>query len=500
MSPEILSSGDPTALTYALLILAVGLALVFEFVNGFHDTANAVATVIYTRTLNPTPAVIWSGIWNLIGVLTSSGAVAFGILALLPVDLILNIGSAGGFAMVFSLLASAILWNVGTWYWGLPASSSHTLIGSILGVGLANALMGPEHSLASGFNWGKVQEVGLGLMISPLIGFLGAALLLIAAKRLVRSPELYAPPPENGRPSRKTRGLLILTCTGVSFAHGSNDGQKGMGLVLLILIGILPGSFALKMTTDPETLSGIRAQAIALAPAFRSSAQGQTVSAAETQATLSRFIKSKGQPSPEVLAASASVCEEIASELNGVKSLQELPLKERSQLRNQLYLLSKAIGKLDRAGALDPSLGIRDQQRALAKSADQITLFIPAWVKYAVALALGLGTMIGYQRIVKTVGEKIGKEKLTYAQGASAECMAMGTILMADRFGLPISTTHVLSSGIAGTMAANRSGLQTATVRNVLIAWVLTLPVCVFLGALLFALTLNGIALFLRHF
>ena len=486
---------DPTFLTYFLLALAVGLALGFEFVNGFHDTANAVATVIYTHTLKPTAAVVWSGIWNLIGVLTSSGAVAFGIVALLPVELVINIGSAAGFAMVFSLLVSAITWNVGTWYLGLPASSSHTLIGSIIGVGLANALMGPDHSVTEGVNWAKAQEVGLGLLISPVVGFVVAALLFIALKILVRKPELYRAPVGKTPPPLWIRGILMLTCTGVSFAHGSNDGQKGMGLIVLILVGILPGTYALKMSADQETVASLSAEAAQLSSVFAAEAGGAVIGGREANDKLATFIKPNGQPSAEVFAALAGATAEVSARLKDTETFQALPARERGDVRTDLYLVSKTIAKLDKAGrlALDPK--VRTAEKALAKHADALTNYIPNWVKYAVALSLGLGTMIGYKRIVKTVGEKIGKDHLTYGQGASAEAVAMGTIMIADHFGLPVSTTHVLSSGVAGTMAANNSGLQMATVRNILMAWVLTLPVCIFLGALLFAGALNVIAL-----
>src|SRR4029078_807429 len=217
----------PTVMTIVFLALAVGLALSFEFVNGFHDTANAVATVIYTNTLKPTPAVVWSGLWNLIGVLVSSGAVAFSIVALLPVELVINIGSTAGFAMVFALLLSAIIWNLGTWYLGLPASTSHTLIGSIMGCGLANSLMqGGIAGFGAGVNWAKAQEIGTFLIISPIVGFVCAALLLLSAKALIKNPDLYKAPEGKAPPPIWIRGLLVLTCTGVSFAHGSNDGQK----------------------------------------------------------------------------------------------------------------------------------------------------------------------------------------------------------------------------------------------------------------------------------
>jgi PiT family inorganic phosphate transporter len=486
---------DPMTFTYVLLVLAVGVALGFEFVNGFHDTANAVATVIYTHTLKPTPAVVWSGIWNLIGVLSASGAVAFGLVALLPVELVINIGSAAGFAMVFSLLVSAIVWNVGTWYLGLPASSSHTLIGSILGVGLANALIGPAHSVTDGVNWAKAQEVGLGLLISPVIGFVAAAMLLILLKILVKKPELYQAPKGKAPPPWWIRIILMVTCTGVSFAHGSNDGQKGMGLIVLILVGILPGTYALKMSADHETVTGVAAEAAQLSGIFSEEANGSVLTGSEANETLAAFLKPSGKPSPEVFGALAGMTADVSVRLKNAETFQALPASERGDVRTDLYLVSKTIAKLDKAGRLDMDPEVRAAEQALGKHADALTNYIPDWVKYAVALSLGLGTMIGYKRIVKTVGEKIGKDHLTYGQGASAEAVAMGTILLADHYGLPVSTTHVLSSGIAGTMAANNSGLQMATVRNILMAWVLTLPVCIFLGALLFAGALNALAL-----
>jgi PiT family inorganic phosphate transporter len=236
--------------SYVLLCIAIGLALAFEFVNGFHDTANAVATVIYTHTLKPNHAVVWSGMWNLIGVLVSSGAVAFSIVALLPAELVMHVGSGAGFAMVFSLLVSAIIWNVGTWYLGLPASSSHTLIGSILGVGLANSFISGR-GFAEGVNWAKAGEVGLSLLISPVVGFVCAGLLLLVMKKTVKKPELFIEPDKDKAPPMWIRAILFFTCTGVSFAHGSNDGQKGMGLMVLILVGVLPGAYALKMTPNP---------------------------------------------------------------------------------------------------------------------------------------------------------------------------------------------------------------------------------------------------------
>jgi len=473
------------------LLLALGLALSFEFVNGFHDTANAVATVIYTHTLKPAPAVIWSGAWNLIGVFASTGSVAFGVLALLPVELVLNVGSGAGFAMVFALLISAILWNLGTWYFGLPASSSHTLLGSIMGVGLANSALSHGHEFGEGVNWAKASEVGVSLLVSPLIGFCGAALLLLLAKALIRREDLYRAPDKDSVPPLWIRGLLMLTCTAVSFEHGSNDGQKGMGLILLILIGILPATYAVDLGTSQVSMEELSAAAQQVATYMGGLAPGVSIDAG-TQATdeLSAYLKTSGQSRAGTFAAIEAKCREISGMLRGRQRMAELSAEQRRALRSNLYLTSEALGKLAKMNVLTDPVG-RAAAAALAERMDQVTKVIPAWVKFAVAIALGLGTTIGWKRIVVTVGEKIGKEHLTYAQGAAAEMVAAGTIFAATRFGLPVSTTHVLSSGIAGTMAANHSGLQMNTLRNVVLAWVLTLPACVLLGAGIFAFGLN---------
>jgi PiT family inorganic phosphate transporter len=473
------------------LLLALAMALSFEFVNGFHDTANAVATVIYTHSLKPWIAVIWSGCWNLIGVLTSTGAVAFGVLALLPVELVLNVGSGAGFAMVFALLISAIIWNLGTWYLGLPASSSHTLIGAIMGVGLANSWLSGNHEFGEGINWAKATEVGTSLLVSPVVGFGCAALLLLLCKALIKRPELYTAPDKEKAPPLWIRGLLVLTCTGVSFAHGSNDGQKGMGLIMLILVGILPLSFAVDLNTSPAAVKELTATTETISFQMDRHAPGIAMGGYQVAADeLSAYLKTNGKVNTRTFAAIGTKCREISEILNGKTALTDLSSDQRRILRSDLYLTSEGLGKLIKQKQL-PDTAERKSVADLKKHMDKLTKFIPSWVKVAVAIALGLGTMIGWKRIVVTVGEKIGKEHLTYAQGASAELVAMGTIMAADQLGLPVSTTHVLSSGVAGTMFANRSGLQTDTLRNLLLAWVLTLPVCVILGAGIFAFGFN---------
>jgi PiT family inorganic phosphate transporter len=477
----------PTAI---LLCLAILLALSFEFVNGFHDTANAVATVIYTHTLKPTQAVVWSGMWNLIGVLTSSGAVAFGIVALLPVELVINVGSGAGFAMVFALLISSIVWNLGTWYLGLPASSSHTLIGSIVGVGLMNSLMSPDSAFGEGVNWAKVADTVKALIFSPLIGFVAAAALLMLAKLVLRNPALYKAPEGDKPPPLGIRALLVFTCTGVSFAHGSNDGQKGMGLIVLILVGIVPATFALDLNTSTAavhqlaTTSAEFSQVLTALP----EAQSRTGDADLAHTQLTRYLRS-GEVAPDTLPALAVANDRAAAKFASMTDVNALAAPDRIALRLDVYLVSETLARMQKAKQLPAAI---DAKKAAdyQKSLRQLTNYIPLWVKIAVSLALGLGTMIGWKRIVVTVGEKIGKAHLTYAQGASAELMAFATIEAADILGLPVSTTHILSSGIAGTMVANGSGIQKETVRNIVLAWVLTLPVCVLLGAALFGAAL----------
>ena len=476
------------ALTFGagfFLLLALALALAFEFVNGFHDTANAVATVIYTHTLKPTYAVVWAGCWNLLGVLAASGAVAYSIVALLPVELVLHSGSGAGFAMIFALLISAIIWNVGTWYLGLPASSSHTLIGSIMGVGVANAMMNGGSWMA-GINWAKAQEIGLALLLSPLVGFVGAALLLLLCKALIKRQDLYQAPEKDSVPPLWIRGVLMITCTLVSFFHGSNDGQKGMGLIMLILVGIVPGAFALNMANDPARMTATVTELRQLVTTVTPLANGVTVSQDDAVTELTRFDKKGGKPTDTTYASLAVAATALADKFDQLKDMDTLSRPDRTALRTDAYLTADVLNKLLKGNMIPDATAAASIKKCKAHL-DTLIKYIPTWVKVAVALALGCGTMIGWKRIVVTVGEKIGKSHLTYAQGASAELMAASTIGLADYMGLPVSTTHVLSSGIAGTMAANRSGLQKDTLISIVLAWVLTLPVCIFLGATLFA-------------
>lgn len=479
------SVGEPLAIS-ALLLLGVALmiALGFEFVNGFHDTANAVATVIYTHSLPPLTAVIWSGVFNFLGVLVSTGAVAYSVITLLPVDLILQVGSTAGYAMIFALLIAAIIWNLATWSMGIPNSSSHCLIGSIMGVGLTNELLAPTGQATSGVDWTQAMSVGKALLFSPVVGFALSALLLLLLKAVVPVPKLYQEP--KGKTPWWIRGILILTCTGVSFAHGGNDGQKGMGLIMLILIGVAPTAYALNRTMPDSTTPAFVDITSKAKSVFAARAQGaQQVSPNDARGLIGTALKTRDLNRPDVFAALASLSDEVANGVKSYGSISRVPAAATPNMRNDMYLAADAIRLLPDAGAkLEP--GDAAVLKSYRTSLEDGTRFIPTWVKVSVAIALGLGTMVGWRRIVVTVGERIGKQHLTYAQGASAELVAAGTILGAEFYGMPVSTTHILSSGVAGTMAANGSGLQTGTIRNIVLAWVLTLPAAMLIAGLLY--------------
>lgn len=461
---------DPVFTT--LLLLCLFAALTFEFINGFHDTANAVATVIYTHSLKPVAAVIWSGIWNFIGVYIGGIAVAIGIINLLPLEMLVDQSLGHSIAMIMALILTAVTWNLFTWYFGIPCSSSHTLIGSIFGVGLAFTLL-PGNSGVD-LNWTKVADAGMSLLISPLIGFYLAFLLMMLLKMAVREKTIFMEPPDKKAPPPLIRAFLILTSTSVSFAHGSNDGQKGIGLIMLILIGFAPTFFTLDRQQNPAML-------IHYAKATR-----WTVDKIDQHSL-----------SDEGLASYLIVHNNIDSLILNVgqaERFDQLPQGTHLKVRKAILtiakrsdLLIKEIRKNDKKNLL------KIQSKVLRENVKRMrnyTEYAPKWVILMVSLALGLGTMVGWKRIVTTIGEKIGKSKMTYAQGASANLVAAGTIVMSSFMGLPVSTTHVLSSGVAGTMIVGKGkkNLQKKTVRTILISWVITLPVTILLSALLFLL------------
>ncbi|MGI4740140.1 MAG: inorganic phosphate transporter [Janthinobacterium lividum] len=455
---------------HVLLLLAVCLlaACAFEFVNGFHDTANAVATVIYTNTLRPWVAVVWSAFWNFIGVFSGGIGVAMGIVYLLPVESLVDQNVYHGIAMVGALIVAAIIWNVGTWYYGIPSSSSHALIGSILGVGIAFSLLPGGRGAA--VNWAKAGESGLSLLLSPLLGFTFTILMMFLLKRFFPSKALFKEPHKRKPPPLFIRLTLIVTCTLVSFFHGSNDGQKGVGLIMLILIGIVPVHFAIDSAKNPLDLRD---------------------SLTKVEYVLTRLNPAEmSAPDQKLLAEVRAQTADLDRVFAGKTKVEDLPKQARFEIRRDILLLANRGKKL--LGSDRVSISTADRKTyddALARM-KTFTDYAPWQVLLMVSLSLACGTMIGWQRIVKTIGERIGKEHLTYAQGASSELVAAIMIGVNTQFGLPVSTTHVLTSSIAGSMVASRGvkNVNPAMVRSIALAWVLTLPVTMVLSGLLFLL------------
>ena len=463
--------GLDTSYTILLLICLLA-ACIFEFINGFHDTANAVATVIYTHSLKPTTAVIWSGFWNFIGVNVGGIAVAMGIVNLLPVELLVDQNLLHSISMIFALIFTAIIWNLSTWYIGIPCSSSHTLIGSIFGVGLAYYFLPGASTYA--LNWSKVFDVGLSLLISPIFGFGFALFLMWILRKVVKNKVIFKEPPAKKAPPTWIRAILILTCTSVSYAHGSNDGQKGVGLIMLILIGFAPTFFAIDRSKKAEDLL------------METKKIEWTIHKIDTN-----YLNTENRKNYLAITQNLNM---IKTELTGVSSFNQLEKSVNFKIRKAILSVSKKSESVVKNLSESPKSRIKPAVLSVMtsnlKKFRSNTEYSPRWVILLVSISLGLGTMIGWKRIVVTIGEKIGKTHLTYAQGASAEIVAASTITVSTMFGLPVSTTHVLSSGIAGAMVAGggRQNLRMGTVKNIMIAWLITLPVTVILSGLLFYL------------
>jgi phosphate/sulfate permease len=469
---------------FILLFISILAVCVFEFVNGFHDTANAVATVIYTNSLKPTQAVVWSGFINFIGLLTGGVGVTMSIVGLLPTELLIDPNIYHAVAMSLAMLFSAIIWNLGTWYFGIPASSSHTLIGSIIGIGLGWAVL-PGNSGLNALNWDKVREIGLSLLLSPLFGFALAIVFMYILKKTIANKDIFKEPKKDSPPPLWIRSILIATCTLVSFFHGRNDGQKGIGLLMIILIAFLPSYFALNTEVDPYKLRG----------------DVTTVQTLISKIDTSHLSTTEKESYHKVIKATNGLDKILADSSKGTASLS---VNQKLEIRNDVLAINKHTKKLyeSESATLTPS-DVKALKKATAgekapffsygnnnKGLSSLTDFAPNWALWMIALSLGLGTMIGWKRIVVTIGEKIGKQHLTYAQGASAELVASITIGLATAYKWPVSTTHVLSSGIAGSMVASKGikNLQGGTIKNIVTAWVLTLPVTIILSASLFVL------------
>jgi PiT family inorganic phosphate transporter len=460
--------GLDTTLT-VLLILCIFLAGFFEFINGFHDTANAVATVIYTNSMKPTVAVVYSGLLNFSGVMLGGIAVAMGIVNLLPMDVLVDSNPYHGIAMILALLLSAIIWNFGTWYLGIPSSSSHTMIGSIIGIGLAFYFL-PGDLGVSAVNWDKAKDTGLALLLSPLLGFSMAIIVMFIFKRLVKNEIIYKEPIPGKKPPIWIRMLLWGTCGMVSFFHGQNDGQKGVGLIMLILISVLPAQFSTDTSINIQSINANVAQ----------------IESLMLKADTTVLAAKEKRMHADILIHAAHF--HIAT--NGKFSSKEVELKERFSLRKDVIKVTKNADKLIAGGNLTLSLNEIKSVGNEIIAAKKLIEFAPSWVIIMISICLGLGTMVGWKRIVKTVGEKIGKQHMSYAQGASAEIVASLGIGLASWKGLPVSTTHMLSSGIAGSMVAKKGlkNLQKGTIKTIVLTWVLTMPVTIILSGALFLL------------
>ena len=468
---------------FILLFLCLFLACAFEFVNGFHDTANAVATVIYTNTLKPTQAVVWSGIMNFLGLLTGGVGVTRSIIGLLPTELLIDSNVYHAMALAFSMLISAIIWNLSTWYFGIPASSSHTLIGSIIGIGIGYSLLPENNKGMSTVNWDKAIEIGQALLLSPLFGFAVAIVFMYILKKTITNKDIFKEPKKDIPPPMWIRGLLVMTCTLVSFFHGRNDGQKGIGLVMLVLIAFLPHLFAINTEVDP----------------FKLKNEVVTVDSIISKIDTNKLSSTEKESYAKVMKGTKSLSVIFDNKALNAKNLS---VETKLEIRKDVLNINKYSKKLMESDAVtlseddkntlkNATVGEKTPFFTLGNSNNglsSLTDFAPQWVMWMIAISLGLGTMIGWKRIVVTVGEKIGKQHLTYAQGGSAELVAAITIGLSTAYKWPVSTTHVLSSGIAGSMVASKGikNLQGGTIKNIVMAWVLTLPVTMLLSATLF--------------
>ncbi|ATM99026.1 MULTISPECIES: inorganic phosphate transporter PitA [Proteus] len=485
--------------TGLMLVLALLFVLFYEAINGFHDTANAVATVIYTRAMRAQFAVVMAGVFNFLGVLLGGLSVAYAIVHLLPTDLLLNVSSAHGLAMVFSLLLAAIIWNLGTWYFGIPASSSHTLIGAIIGIGLTNAIV-TDSSIVDALNIPKMISIFLSLILSPIIGLVIAGAMIFLLRRYwsgtKKRRRIHLTPAEREKQDGKrkppfwTRTALILSAVGVSFSHGANDGQKGIGLIMLVLIGVAPAGFVVNMSASGYDITKTHDAVVHLQqyyekhqPALQHAIENTPVVPAQADASDTDFHCNSAR-TPIVLNQTEQM-------LANISSYDELTADQRAQMRRLLMCIADTateVAKLPETSAQDARF-LKTLSRDLLNTVE----YAPIWIIIAVALALSIGTMVGWKRVAVTIGEKIGKKGMTYAQGVSAQVTAAVSIGVASYTGMPVSTTQVLSSAVAGTMIVDGGGVQTKTVKNIALAWILTLPVSIGLSGLLYWISLTFI-------
>ncbi|MEQ5117140.1 inorganic phosphate transporter PitA [Morganella morganii] len=483
--------------TGLLLVLALIFVLFYEAINGFHDTANAVATVIYTRAMRAQLAVVMAGVFNFLGVLLGGLSVAYAIVHLLPTDLLLNVSSAHGLAMVFSLLLAAIIWNLGTWYFGIPASSSHTLIGAIIGIGLTNAIV-TNSSVVDALNIPKMISIFLSLILSPLVGLVIAGLMIWFLRRYwsgtKKRRRIHLTPAEREKKDGKrkppfwTRTALILSAVGVSFSHGANDGQKGIGLIMLVLIGVAPAGFMVNMNSSDYEIARTR-DAVVNLEQYYTTHKDALAHAIE----LTPALNTENTVLNEQFHCDSSrtdiVLRQAQDLLGNIHTYDDLLPEQRSQMRRLLMCISDTAAEVAKLPETKP-----EDARFLKRLSNDLlntVEYAPIWIIISVALALSLGTMFGWKRVAVTIGEKIGKKGMTYAQGVSAQVTAAVSIGVASYTGMPVSTTQVLSSAVAGTMIVDGGGVQTKTIKNIMLAWILTLPVSIILSGVLYWISLQ---------
>jgi inorganic phosphate transporter, PiT family len=470
----VLNHLDPTsALAFGLLVFALVMVIMFEATNGFHDAANAVATVIYTKSLQPGQAVVLSGVMNFVGVMVGGIAVAYALVELIPAEVLSPPDGGPAVGMLIALFAAALSWNIGTWWFGLPNSSSHCLIGSLIGVALGNAIA-RSRSVSEGVNWAQLWKVLEALAVSPLLGFVLAGALYFLCRKKLHDKHLYEPVTDKP-PIWWMRGILILTCSGVSFAHGTNDGQKSIGLIMLTIIGIFPATYALDPTAGVSLhdLAATMQQAQPLVSKYGDD---------EKESALTAIRSIAGQTAGQQ--ADAGDAESDAKPGSAGRKLEvgmaSAAAKTRSGVRDDVYRVISELKHAEEASEINA--GEKKQAQQIAKNLGRSVEYAPMWVRLLSALCLGIGTMIGYRRIVVTLGERLGNVHLTPAQGAAAEVVSAVLIGTAGFTGLPVSTTHIVTSGIAGTMVTSGAGLKYGMISRIVIAWLLTLPVTILIA------------------
>ncbi|AEO08348.1 inorganic phosphate transporter [Buchnera aphidicola] len=465
-----------------LIFLALFFVLFYEAINGFHDTANAVSTLIYTRAMSARIAVIISGIFNFLGVLLGGLTVAYAIVHLLPNDLLLNTTSTNALSMIFSILLAAIIWNLLTWYFCLPASSSHALIGAIIGVGLTHAII-IHASLLYAFNLPKITSVIISLIVSPIIGLIIAGSLIFFLRYYLNNNtkfhRIHMTPLEREKIDGKIKPpflikiALILSSIGVSYAHGANDGQKGIGLIMLVLIGIAPSNFLVDLHANKNDIFATK-NALNNLEKYYLQKKINILNAQHNSKRLNNLII-KNIINTKLL-------------LKTISNYNMLNIKQRFQLRHVLLSIANMIDQTENAAEINNAKDkyfLMQNKKILLKTIE----YAPTWIILIIALSLSIGTMIGWKRIVITIGEKIGKKRMTYAQAMSAQITTSLSIGIASYTGIPVSTTHILSSSVAGTMLIDGDGIQLNTIKNIGLAWILTLPVSILLSGLLYWIT-----------